>query len=344
MIVRARAPLRLGLGGGGTDVSPYCDQYGGLILNATISKYAYASLQECEQNLIRFVASDQDKVIEYDLAPYLAPDGQWDLHKGVYNSVMRRFNANRPLAIQLTTSCDAPPGSGLGSSSTLVVAILQAFSEFMNVPLGEYDLAHLAYEIERLELELSGGKQDQYAAAFGGFNFMEFYKDDRVIVNPLRIKSWIVSELEASIVLFFTGVSRESAAIIDEQTKNVETGNLEAIEAMHRIREEAIAMKEFVLKGDLQGFASAMQKGWEAKKRAASRISNPDIDDIAMRGAEAGAYACKVSGAGGGGFMMFFVDPTKRPTLMGALKDLGRGQVMDCHFTKQGVQSWRVGY
>lgn len=343
MIVRARAPLRLGLGGGGTDVSPYCDQFGGLILNATISKYAYASAQHIAAGRIRFVAADTGATVECEAAPYLEPDGQLDLHKGVYNTIVRRFNAGQAFPIQLTTSCDAPPGSGLGSSSTLVVAMLQALSEFRSVPLGEYDLAHLAYEVERVELGLSGGKQDQYAAAFGGFNFMEFYQDDRVIVNPLRVKNWVVSELEASTVLFFTGVSRESAAIIDEQRKNVQTGNQDAIEAMHRIRDEAVAMKEFVLKGDLKGFASAMQKGWEAKKRMAHNITNADIDDIADCGIRAGAYACKVSGAGGGGFMIFFMDPVRRPAVISALRSLNRGQVIDCHFTKNGVQSWRVG-
>ncbi len=343
MIVRARAPLRLGLGGGGTDVSPYCDQYGGLVLNATVSMYAYASAQDADPDIIRFVSADTGTVVECALAPYLPPDGHLDLHKGVYNTVVRRFNDGKAFPVELTTSCDAPPGSGVGSSSTLVVAMLQALSELRNVPLGEYDLAHLAYEVERIELGLSGGKQDQYAAAFGGFNFMEFYKDDRVIVNPLRVKNWVVSELEASTVLFFTGVSRASAAIIDEQRNNVQTGNHEAIEAMHRIRDEAVAMKEFVLKGDIKGFAAAMQKGWEAKKRMARNITNADIDDMASCGARAGAYACKVSGAGGGGFMIFFVDPVRRPAVVSALRSLNRGQVFDCHFTKNGVQSWRVG-
>ncbi len=343
MIVRARAPLRLGLGGGGTDVAPYCDRFGGLILNATISKYAYASVHDIDPGRILFVAADAGSAAEYDVAPYLEPDGHLDLHKGVYNTIVRRFNGGRAFPLQLTTSCDAPPGSGLGSSSTLVVAMLQALAEYRNVPLGEYDLAHIAYQVERIELGLSGGKQDQYAAAFGGFNFMEFYKDDRVIVNPLRIKNWVVSELEASTVLFFTGVSRASAAIIDEQRKNVNSGNQDAIEAMHRIRDEAVAMKEFVLKGDLKGFASAMQKGWEAKKRMAHNITNADIDEIADCSMRAGAYACKVSGAGGGGFMIFFMDPVRRPAVIAALRSLDRGQVIDCHFTKNGVQTWRVG-
>ena len=215
MIIRSKAPLRLGFAGGGSDVSPYSDLYGGLILNATINLYAYCTIEETDDSTVTLVATDLGQSASYPLSDSLPLDGTLDLHKGVFNRVAKDFGIN-PKACRITTYSDAPAGSGLGSSSTMVVCILKAFVEWFNLPMGDYEIARLAYQIERVDLGLSGGKQDQYAAAFGGFNFMEFLPDGNVIVNPLRVKRWIVDELESSIVLYYTGASRSSAAIIEE--------------------------------------------------------------------------------------------------------------------------------
>jgi D-glycero-alpha-D-manno-heptose-7-phosphate kinase len=251
MQIRSRAPLRLGFAGGGTDVSPYCDIYGGLVMNATIDMYAYANIALNGEKRVCFVAKDKQQSVEYPLAGRLELDGTLDIHKGVYNRIVRQFNQGEPIALILTTFSDAPAGSGLGSSSTLVVAMVKAFVELLNLPLGEYDIAQLAYQIEREDVGLNGGKQDQYAATFGGFNFMEFNADNRVIVNPLRIKNWIISELESSIVLFYTGVSRESAAIVDQQSNNVKGHDAVAIQALHEVKAEAATMKECLLRGNI---------------------------------------------------------------------------------------------
>lgn len=342
MIIRARAPLRLGLAGGGTDVSPYCDIHGGYVLNATIDRYAYAVIQILEEPIVRFVATDQrSEKVKTATAP-LELNGHLDLHKAVYNHMIEHYNGGVPLALELSTFCDAPVGSGLGSSSTLVVAMIRAFVELLNLPLDDYAIAHLAFKIERIDCGLQGGRQDQYSATFGGFNFMEFYADDRVVVNPLRIKSWVICELEASLVLFFTGVSRESASIIADQSNNVKTGVADAVDAMHGIKSEALVMKECLLRGDFRTFVSSMRMGWENKKRSAKTVSNPWIDEIYNTTLGAGALAGKISGAGGGGFMLFFVPPERRMDVVQTLQQFD-GQVSNCHFSKSGNQAWRIG-
>jgi D-glycero-alpha-D-manno-heptose-7-phosphate kinase len=341
MIIRAKAPLRLGLAGGGTDVSPFCDEYGGYVLNATIDMYAYCTIEVTENNIISFYAADRNEFFETQSTSELDLDGHLDLHKGIYNRIVRQFNNNQSLSIKITTYSDAPAGSGLGSSSTMVVAILKAFVEWMNLPLGEYDIAHLAYEIERIDVGLSGGRQDQYAATFGGFNFIEFYQQDRVIVNPLRVKNWIVNELENSVILYYTGVSRESSKIIEEQSRNAQTKDESSLNAMHELKVDSLKMKEALLKGDMRNFSTFLGKSWEAKKKTASTISNPFIERIFDLAIASGASSGKVSGAGGGGFMMFMVDPVKR---LDVIRELNKqnGQVMSFHFTNEGTQGWRV--
>ncbi len=340
-IIKARAPLRLGLAGGGTDVSPFCDIHGGAVLNATIDRYAYAIIRTINEPVVRFVASDQERKCEMPLVSRHALDGTLNLHKAAYNTMIERFNGGRAIALELTSFCDAPAGSGLGSSSTVVVAILRAFCELLNLPLDDYALAQLAFQIERVDCALQGGRQDQYAATFGGFNFMEFYADDRAVINSLRIKNWILCELEASLVLFYTGVSRESAKIIAEQSDNVTGNNIGATSAMFAMKDEAMRMKECVLKADFDGLVASMQVGWESKKRSASSVSNPLIDEIYDSACRAGARAGKVSGAGGGGFMMFFVSPEKRMDVIRALSGFN-GVISNCHFTKNGAQAWKM--
>jgi D-glycero-alpha-D-manno-heptose-7-phosphate kinase len=341
MIVRARAPLRLGLAGGGTDVSPYCDIHGGYVLNATIDRYAYAVIKTLDQPIVRFVATDQQTEKVKAISEPLPLNGKLDLHKAVYNHMIKHFNAGRPIAMELSTFCDAPAGSGLGSSSTLVVVMIRAFVELLNLPLDDYAIAHLAFKIERIDCGLQGGRQDQYSATFGGFNFMEFYADERAVINPLRVKNWIICELEASLLLFYTGVSRESAKIIADQSNNVTSGSVNAIDAMHGIKREALTMKECLLRGDFEGIVESMRLGWENKKRSAKTVSTPQIEETYNAAIAAGALAGKVSGAGGGGFMMFFVPPEKRMDVTRALGQYN-GQVSNCHFTKSGTQAWKI--
>ena len=341
MIIRSKAPLRIGLAGGGTDVSPYSDQHGGAILNATIDLFAHATIIPRTDGKIVLHALDRRERIELASQAKLPIDGELDLLKGVYNRVVRDYNHNAPLSFELHTYVDAPPGSGLGSSSTLVVAIVGAFAEWLKIPLGEYDHAQLAYDIERKDLAFAGGKQDQYAATFGGYNFMEFYEGDKVIVNPLRIRARNLLELENNVLLYYTGTSRLSSTIIEAQSSNVEEKKEKSIEAMHKLKEQAYAMKEAILKGELDRIGDLLDFGWKFKKQTASGVTNPVIDEIYESALRAGATGGKISGAGGGGFMMYYCPGTSRYAVMDVLKSFG-GDIHPVQFGKMGVTSWEA--
>ena len=341
MIIRSRAPLRLGLAGGGTDVSPYCDQYGGAVLNVTIDQYAYTIVEPTDDDRVCIVAADLGCCFETAADSAIDIAEPLILHRAVYRRVVEQFNAGQPLPCRMTTFCDAPPGSGLGTSSTMVVSMIKAFVEWLNLPLGEYEIAHLAFEIERLDAKLDGGRQDQYAATFGGVNFIEFHPQDRVIVNPLRVKNWIISEMETSLVLFDSGVSRSSAEIIREQTGNLTSNSGATLEAMHAIKEDAYRMKECLLKGDFDRLADCMRESWQAKKQLARNVSNNHLDEIIESALAAGARAGKVSGAGGGGFVTFLVSPERRTQVIRTLSQY-EGRTMVCHLTRHGTEGWKI--
>ena len=340
MMIRSKAPLRLGLAGGGSDVSPYSDLYGGNVLNATINLAAYCIIEPLSRPVLRVRAADAGIKTEVPLGTGPVNTGA-QLIDGVYNRVLRDFGPVPAPGFAITTYNDAPAGSGLGTSSTMVVCILKCFAEWMDIPLGDYELARLAYEIERKDLLLAGGKQDQYAAAFGGFNFMEFLPSDLVIVNPLRVKDWIVQELEASMLLYFTGRSREGAAIIEQQQQATRSGQNEAVEAMHRIKQSAVDLKLALLQGDMAEFARIMGDAWEDKKKMASAITNPMIQQAFDVALGAGAISGKVSGAGGGGFIMLMVPPVKKHRVAEALSVLP-GKVVPFQFTYKGAVAWKL--
>lgn len=342
-IIRARAPLRLGLAGGGTDVSPYCDLYGGYVLNAAIDRYAYAVIKDLEMPEVRFISADQVISERFDVNSDLiyGLKNKLILHSAVYSYMIKEFRNGKPLSIELTTFCDSPIGSGLGSSSTLVVAMIRAFAEYLHLNLDEYQIAQLAFKLEREDCGLQGGRQDQYSAAFGGFNFMEFYSENKVVVNPLRIKETTIYELEASLILYYSGISRQSAAIIADQSTKIRQNKQVAIEAMHDLKLEALNMKECLLRGNFSGLVDSMRLGWESKKRTSSEVSNEIIESAHAAALMAGALAGKVSGAGGGGFMLFYAPTERRMDVIRALAKLG-GIVSNCHFTQEGSQAWRV--
>ena len=338
MIYRSKAPLRIGLAGGGTDVSPYCDLYGGAILNATVSLYAYANIEPISENAIVLHAVDRKEEQRYEWNTALPIDGKLDLLKGVYNHIQKVYGL--PLTgFRLSTYVDAPAGSGLGTSSTLVVAVIGAFAEMLRLPLGEYDVAQMAYMIERNDLKMAGGRQDQYAATFGGVNYMEFFAADKVIVNPLRIKQQYLFELENNLLLYYTATSRESAKIIEVQRKNVTDKKDKPIEAMHQLKLQAQMMKEALLKGRVHEIGDILDFGFRQKKQMAEGISNTLMEEIYEAAKKAGATGGKISGAGGGGFMVFYCPGNTKFSVMEALGNFG-GICKNYQFVDHGMTSW----
>jgi len=337
--VRARAPLRLGFAGGGTDLSPFCDEHGGLVMNATVSLYAYAHLTTNHKGQLIFDAAEQGQRFECAASTSVPLDPGTLLHCGVYNRMIRQFNNGVPLPLNIRTTVDVPSGSGMGGSSALVVALVEAFRHYLGIGLGEYDIARLAFEIERDELKIAGGRQDQYAAAFGGFNFMEFYDSDRVIINPLRIKPATVQELEAALVLYYTGRSR-SSAVIEAQKIQIAKNSMKSFDAMTALKREAIEMKEALLTGRFDLIAQTMSRGWQAKKNTADSVTNEEIERVLDLVMANGAVAGKVSGAGGGGFLLILSDPSERYRVMDLLSTQP-GRLLPAVFTTEGVSSWR---
>ena len=340
--VRSRAPLRIGLAGGGTDLSNYYKKYGGLILNATINKYAYCELILIDKG---FLAESLDysvnfQVEEFNLENEYKIPKELILHAAVYRKIIKLFNKGENINIKIITACDSPIGSGLGSSSTLVVAIIKAFDELLNLGLDDYEISELAYEIERIDCNLEGGKQDQYAASFGGLNFIEFEKD-RTIVNSLKIKNWFKCELESSLILHFTGISRLSGDVIKEQSKNTTLKGNETLSYFHQIKKEAYFMKEAFLKCDKNKIKESLQRSWKLKSMTSKKVSNKKIEETIKLGLKYGAQAAKISGAGGGGFVLFLSQPCHSIKLLNKLRERS-SETFFCSFTEQGAQSWCI--
>jgi D-glycero-alpha-D-manno-heptose-7-phosphate kinase len=337
MTIRSRSPLRISFGGGGTDVSPYCDERGGAVLSATIDRYAYATLEPVGDRII-VESLDYDVSVDYALDEEFVYDGQLDLAKAVID----RFRSDHGLAggMSVRLHNDAPPGSGLGSSSAICVALIGALAEHLGVSLDPYELAELAFRIERVDAGIKGGRQDQYATAFGGFNFIEF-EHGGAVVNPLRLREEVLYELEYSLVFAYVGGQHFSSHIIEKQVGNFERRESSAVEAMDRLKELAHEMKRALLLGDVPSFGALLHEGWQSKKQMAEGISNERIDDVYEAARAAGALGGKVSGAGGGGYMFFVVDPQRRFAVQEALRSHGAEPVR-FSFTQEGMRAWRV--
>jgi D-glycero-alpha-D-manno-heptose-7-phosphate kinase len=332
VIYRSRAPLRISFCGGGTDVSPYPEERGGVVLSSTIDKYAYASLRPRSDDAIEVRSLDYDILAKYDRRDALPFDGTLDLVKAVIN----RFSV--PTGLDLFLHSDAPPGSGLGSSSTLVVALMGVFRHWLKLTMTDYELAQMAYKIEREDLCIAGGKQDQYAAAFGGFNFIEF-SATAVIVNPLRIKASTLNELEYRLLLCYTGQTRLSAHILSEQVTSYVERKPQVVDALDGMKALAIQMKNLLVLNNLDQFGELLHEAWGLKKQLATRISDAQIDELYERARQAGAIGGKILGAGGGGYLLLFCPFERKHIIARELESAG-AQPVDFAFDERGLQTW----
>ncbi|MCA1585179.1 MAG: GHMP kinase [Acidobacteria bacterium] len=340
--IRSRAPLRISFCGGGTDVLPYAAECGGVVLNATIDRYAYATLVSNGSRELIVRSLDYNLTSRFDLEQPPVYDGKLDLVKAAFKWICGQTDGGGVgVGCELSLHTDAPPGSGLGSSSAVVVAMLHAFATWRHVPLTAYELARLAYVLEREELGIKGGMQDQYAATFGGFNFIEFSASG-VVVNPLRISSDTLNELQYCLVLCYTGGTRLSSGIIDAQVSNYQAGHQEPIEAMQQLKALTVAMKNAVLKGALNEFGALLHDAWTSKKKMSDQISTPLLDDIYQEARRSGALGGKVSGAGGGGYMYFFCPAETRHRVSARLEEMGL-RCTRFSFEPLGVQAWECG-
>ena len=331
---RARAPLRLSFCGGGTDVSPYPEEHGGCVLSATINHYATASLRPRRDSRLTLESLDYDVVAKYDHPRRLKFDGQLDLLKAAVRALRVRRGAD------LWTQSDAPPGSGLGASSTMMVALIGVLREWLRLELEPYDVAERAFRIERQDLELAGGRQDQYAAAFGGFNFIEFYADSTV-VTPLKLRRETLGELEYRLLLCYMGQTRQSARIIERQTRSYREGRRETVAALDALKAQTVEMKRALLLGQIDRFGELLHRAWEHKKHLDPGISTPQVDRLYELARREGAIGGKMTGAGGGGYFLFLTRFDRRHRVAAALEKHG-GQVVPFQFEPRGMQSWSV--
>jgi D-glycero-alpha-D-manno-heptose-7-phosphate kinase len=336
--VRCRAPLRLDPAGGGTDLSPYCDEFGGAVLNMCISRFALTTLEARTDGMVRFVSHDLGLEETLPAAVSVPLEGMLPLQRALYNRIQRDHPGEGPLSLTLTTSVDCPKGAGLGASSALMVSMIGAYRLWLGLPLADFDVAHLADEVERIDLGLAAGRQDQYAATFGGLNFMEFAARDRVIVNPLHLEQRVIRELEASILLVLTGTSRDSATIIERQIGGLQVHDERPLNAMHQLKRDALELKAALLRAELHSIPEIINRSWAAKKATSDGISTALIDRLYETAIGVGALAGKVSGAGGGGFMML-VDPLDRDRITRVVQEMG-AQVSSCNHAAEGVFAW----
>ena len=338
-VLRARSPLRISYAGGGTDVAPFTHREGGAVLSSTISAYSYCTLRPRDDGQITVKSLDFGATVGFAVEDEVEFDGQLDLPKAAIRRLRDFPGAKSAGGFDLFIHTNAPPGSGLGSSSAVMVAIIGVVAAYLGLDLTEYEIAELAFRLEREDLKIPGGAQDQYAAAFGGFNYIEFNGDD-VVVNPLRIRDATIHELEHNMLLAYTGKTRVSDHIIDDQVSRYERGDDHAIEGLRAQKELAAQMKHALVRGEVDTLGHLLNEAWQQKRKMSDRIATPLIDDAIDMALKHGALGGKVTGAGGGGHLIFICEFERRHIVADKLTEMGLS-VSEFTFSGEGVVTWR---
>lgn len=336
MIIRAKAPLRISFAGGITDMPFYYMEHGGAVLSSTINRYAYVTLSMRQERTIEICSLDFDLSVKYHLDEEPVYNGVLDLAKAAIHRVIPRDNH---YGFDIYVQSDAPAGSGLGGSASLTLAVIGTLAELAKVTLDPYQIAELAYEVERTDLKISGGKQDQYTIAFGGFNLIEFSKDG-VVVNPLRIDKSTLNELEYHLMLCYTGKTRLSAGLIDQQERYYEQGRAETIEGLKNLHKLTYKMKDALLTGKLSDFAEMLDFEWMNKVKINPQVTTDWIDEMYATARQNGVIGGKLLGAGAGGYLLLFCKIDKKRTVREKLEKMG-GQFTEFSFVDDGLQVWR---
>jgi len=335
MIIRAKAPFRVSFGGGGTDMAPYCVDYGGCVISTTIDRHVYVSIVPREDNIVRVHAPSINKEVSFKLGDKNYSEN-FELFKGIINHL------NIEDGFDIVVHSELPMGSGMGGSSSLAVALIGAFNEYYGFQFNAHQIAQKAYDVERVELEQKGGYQDQFSAAYGGFNFIEF--TDQVKVTPIKTSEEMVNELQYRFILCYVGGSHFSSDIQDEVLKGYIFERKSFMEAMQELKDVAHAMREVVESQDtkiLSSFGELMHRGWLAKKSLSSQISNKSIENFYLTSKKFGVLGGKLLGAGGGGHLLLFSDPDKKYAIINELENIG-GTIINFHFNPKGLEVWRV--
>jgi D-glycero-alpha-D-manno-heptose-7-phosphate kinase len=299
-MIIARSPLRITLGGGGTDLPSYYRDHGGFLIAAAIDKYVYVTVMRPFVPGIYLKYSELEHVQEVQ-----------DVQHPIIREAVRILDFRTP-QVEITTLADIPAGTGLGSSGSFTTALLKALYAHRRKTILPSDLARLACEIEIDRLNEPIGKQDQYIAAYGGITCFQFHPDERVDANPLQISMDTMFDLEDNLLLFFTGFSRSAGAILKDQKTRSQTGDQDMINNLHYVKELACRSQKALVSGETTEFGELMHEHWQHKKRRSGGMSNPQIDEWYELGMKNGAIGGKLVGAGGGGFLMFYAEDRNR--------------------------------
>jgi len=327
-----RSPVRISFGGGGTDLPSYYEQFGGAVLSTAINKYFYTILGARDDGRIQVISSDLRLFGNWsDLTAQSAQDSGLQIPL----AVLKDLGAD--LAADLFLASEIPPGTGLGSSASVCVNLLKVLTTYLRCPLSKYDLAARAFRVTRFGLGRHVGKQDEYAAAFGGLNYIRFSADGTTQVEPLHLDPGILSALQSNLMLFFTGAAHHSWDILAEQEEATRLPTGAAVEALHQVKAAAALMKEALLCGDLEHFGHLLDDAWQAKKRISDRISNPRIDRLYEVARDHGVLGGKITGAGGGGFLLLYAESACQSAVRSAMHREGV-QEMAFAFDTQGAQ------